>query len=480
MAGLLAPYIPDSGEWFKSAQQGYAQGEAIRNRDLRVDAGGQAAEGDLKGAKATLYEGGDFEGGNQVNQLMRQASDDALKKTEKFHGMLGNLALAADTPEKWSAAVGAAKNAGIDVSKYGDFSARDMVLAQSGKTLEAIGLESDRRKTAAGESKFGVIGQDKFGSSQYGFVNSVAKTVQPVTPSAGGSPQENAANLKGDEFLATLDKPTADQIKALATGRMPIPGGFALKSPYWQNMMQMVSQYDPNFDAVNYNARSKTRNDFTAGKSAQNLASFNTALGHLDTLDKSIDDLRNTDYPAFNAAANAVARQTGDTRYQQSEKKFNAAKQAVVDELTRAFRGSGGNVHDIKGWESTINGADSPSALHAAVKQAADLLHSRIEAVGDQYNRGMGTTSSPLELLSPKAKGTIERLMGTGQASQQSPEPKDTSQLPIDPGARNSPSYSGAVPPAAIQMLKSNPTSQAIQQFDEVFGRGAATKALGR
>src|SRR6185503_152677 len=149
MAGLLAPYIPDSGEWFKSAAQGYALGDTMRNRDLRVDAGGQAAEGDLKGAKSTLYEGGDFEGANQVHQLMRQASDDALKKTERFHTTLGNLALAADTPEKWTAAVAAAKNAGLDVSKYGDFSARDMVLAQSGKTLEAIGLESDRRNKAA-------------------------------------------------------------------------------------------------------------------------------------------------------------------------------------------------------------------------------------------------------------------------------------------------------------------------------------------
>jgi hypothetical protein len=152
MAGLLAPYVPDSSEWFKSAAQGYALGDTMRNRDLRIDAGGQAAEGDLRGAKATLYEGGDFEGGNQVHQMMRQASDDALKKTEKFHGMLGNLALAADTPEKWAAAVGAAGKAGIDVSKYGDFSARDMVLAQSGKTLEAIGLENDRRKTEADQS----------------------------------------------------------------------------------------------------------------------------------------------------------------------------------------------------------------------------------------------------------------------------------------------------------------------------------------
>jgi hypothetical protein len=152
MAGLLAPYIPDSGEWFKSAGQGYAQGEAIRNRNLRVDAGGQAAEGDMTGARSTLYEGGDFEGGNQITQMMRQASDDALKKTERFHSTLGNLALAADTPEKWTAAVSAAKSAGLDVSKYGDFSSRQMLLAQSGKTIEAINMEAERRKVEADQA----------------------------------------------------------------------------------------------------------------------------------------------------------------------------------------------------------------------------------------------------------------------------------------------------------------------------------------
>jgi len=261
---------------------------------------------------------------------------------------------------------------------------------------------------------FGVIGQDKFGASTYGFISPVNKTVTPVAAPPSAISQQ--ANLNGKAFLDTLDKPTADQVRSLAEGRMPIPGGFALKSPYWQHMIQMVSQYDPNFDAVNYNARAAARKDFTSGKSAQNLASFNTALGHIDTLDKTIDDLHNTNYPAYNAAAAAVARNLGDTRYQESEKKFNASKQAVVDELTRAFRGSGGNVHDIKGWEDTIARADSPSALHTAVTQAAELLRSRIDAVGDQYNRGMGTTSSPFELLAPKAKATIERLLGPGSA----------------------------------------------------------------
>lgn len=220
------------------------------------------------------------------------------------------------------------------------------------------------------------------------------------------------------DVLGALNPQMAAQVKALDEGRMQFPSGFALKSPYWQNMLRVVAEYDPSFDAVNYNARAKARADFTSGKSAQNITSFNTAIGHLDTLDKSIDALGNTRFGWLNPVLQTGKSAMGDTQYQEAQKRFAAARQAVTDELTRAFRGSGGNVHDIVGWEQTLNQADSPQAMHAAVKAAVDLLRSRIESVGDQYNRGMGTTRDPLTMLSPHAAATVKRLQ-TGDETQQ-------------------------------------------------------------
>jgi hypothetical protein len=40
------------------------------------------------------------------------------------------------------------------------------------------------------------------------------------------------------------------------------------------------------------------------------------------------------------------------------------------------------------------------------------LLHSRIEAIGDQYNQGMGTTKDPLTLLNPKAQSVLNKISG--------------------------------------------------------------------
>lgn len=130
--GLLAPYIPNVGNWLESANQGYALGDTMRNRNLLVDAGGQMAQGNLKGARNTLYQGGNLDEGNKIEARLRAdaqaAKTEQLEKAAKFQGMLGNLAMAADTPEKWSAAITAAQKMGLDVGKYADFGTRDVVL----------------------------------------------------------------------------------------------------------------------------------------------------------------------------------------------------------------------------------------------------------------------------------------------------------------------------------------------------------------
>lgn len=307
-----------------------------------------------------------------------------------------------------------------------------LLMAQAGQFIDPIERQTAQAKlnllraqtenAISDKNKFTVVGNDAMGQPQYGFVNPRTLEVKPFAHQAAAQPDQAKQSLTGDDYLATLPPQVATQVRSISEGRLPVPSGFALKSPYWQQMMQHVSQFDPNFDAINYGARAKTRNDFTSGKSAQNITSFNTAIGHIDTLDKSIDKLGNTNVPMMNRVRNMLRGQT-DTKYQANLKEFSSAKQAVVDELTRAFRGTGGSVHDIKGWEETINAADSPAALHAATKQAVDLLNSRIESVADQYNRGMGTSKDPVELLSPKARDTLKRLNDGGSKS--GPRPGD-------------------------------------------------------
>jgi lysozyme family protein len=274
----------------------------------------------------------------------------------------------------------------------------------------------------------------KFGKYDKAWTNRNAdlrQFAQQVGSGAGGGPRQIASvpdstaadvdipgntSLGGEAYLQTVPKNLATQVRALSEGRLPLPSSFAMSKPYWQRLLQMTAQYDPTFDAANAKTRAKTRAEFTSGKSAANITSFNTVMGHLDSLDKSIDALGNTRFPWWNKVANAAAYASGDTHYQKAFKNFQASKNAVSRELTRAYRGSGGNVSDIKDFESELDAADSPEALHETIRKYVDLLSSRINALGEQYNAGMGRSSDPINLLDPHARAVFKRLVGEGDS----------------------------------------------------------------
>lgn len=281
------------------------------------------------------------------------------------------------------------------------------------------------------------IGTDRYGNKLMGsfhkrsgkYYDTSGREVKPAEANTGQPP--DGGGLSGDAFLKTLpDQKYADKVRAIAEGREPFPQGQIMRSPYGRKLGEDVLAFDPSFDAVNYGSREKTRKDFTSGKSAANLTSFNTTISHLDSLARAAEKLENTNFPLWNTLANKVAG-SYDPKFQAAAKEFQAARTAVADELTRSFRGSGGNVHDIKAWEATINAADSPAALRSAIKQAAELLRGRIDAVGDQYNRGMNTTKDPLELLNPKSAEAFKRLH---EQDVQTGPGKDTAAPKLKPG----------------------------------------------
>jgi hypothetical protein len=224
---------------------------------------------------------------------------------------------------------------------------------------------------------------------------------------SGGSmqPNQNLQPGQRDEaYLQTLQGNLGTTVKAIAEGRMPLPSGFALKSPYWQNMLAMVAKYDPSFDAVNYNARAATRRDFTSGKSAAQINALNTVAGHLASLSSAADALNNRWSPTWNTIANAFETGSGDARVKQ----FETTKNAVADELTRVWRQSGGSEADIQSWNKQLDSAGSPKQLHGVIAQIGELLQSKLDSMGSQYGQGMGT--SPVKVITPHAEQTIQKL----------------------------------------------------------------------
>lgn len=276
----------------------------------------------------------------------------------------------------------------------------------------------------------------------------------------------------GDDYLKSIPPALATQVKKIANGEMPFPTGMALKTPYWQQMLGAVSQYDPSFDAVNFNARAKTRTDFTSGKSSQNLNAMNTVAGHLQSLSDAADALNNTKYPWVNTTANFIDNNIGDPRI----KKFDATKKAVVDELTRVWRGNGGSEGDIKTWASTLDASNSPEQLHGVIGQLGELIESKINAMGEQYKQGMGKSGGGIQLITPEARKTLDKLQ-VRAGNQPTPQATGASGDWESKSSAAEPKVS-TFPQAAAAMLKANPKLRA--QFEAKYGQGSAASVLGQ
>ncbi|MBI0474214.1 hypothetical protein D9601_02390 [Sphingomonas sp. MA1305] len=295
---------------------------------------------------------------------------------------------------------------------------------------------------------------------------------------------EAQSQVRGDDYLKTLDPARASQVKALAEGRMDLPKGNALRSPVGASLLADVAQYDPTFDVANAPARSATRKAFTSGQQSKNITSFNMAIGHLGTLAQRAEELHNWGgvpllNSTINSIGNAALNASGDPRVSN----FNTAKTAVIAELERAFKGAAGTVYDSRQWEGAINSAQSPEQLRGAIGQAAELLQSRIKALKDSYDKGMGTTDQPLPMLSPhamealaalqapeyKSKGyeAVAGLLGSGSGGDGGDSPPEAGTPPTAPGSpppAGPTSPTGPAPLAADQLQISDGTSKAVDQ----------------
>lgn len=238
----------------------------------------------------------------------------------------------------------------------------------------------------------------------------------PQMPNFTGSPRQVAAAR--NKWLADQSKPgaggSASQavVDAILAGRMAVPTGFALRSPYWQDVIERVAQKDPTFDATKYGARAAARRTFASGPEARNVTAINTVIGHLGTLDEAATALQNGDIRTLNSIQNRIATELGDPRVQN----FDTAKQAVAEETMRVFRQVGASESEARAWGERITSSGSPQQLRGVIKTLGDLLDSRVEAIGRQFDRTVNQDGNPAR-VDPKNLRVLDRLRGKPQTN---------------------------------------------------------------
>lgn len=215
------------------------------------------------------------------------------------------------------------------------------------------------------------------------------------------------STLHGKDYLATLPPGIQNTVKSIVEGKVPLTS-FSIRNNQRDAMIQRATQYDPTFEAGKAPARMAVQKDFTSGVAARNVTAINTAIRHMGTLDELGQALDSKDVQVANRVINTIRTQFGDPRVNN----FDTAKGAVGNELMRVFRQVNASDQETKDWEAKFSSAQSPAQMRGAIKTGVALLQGRIEALDEQWKRGMDTDKGYPQLLTPITKDILGRLGG--------------------------------------------------------------------
>ena len=128
---------------------------------------------------------------------------------------------------------------------------------------------------------------------------------------------------------------------------------------------------------------------FSSGLEGRKVTAMNTAINHLETMDKLANALANpSDVQAFNAAASEYAKQTGAT----APTNFDAAKQIVAAEVIKAVVQNGGGVKERQEAAEKFSRANTTEQLKGVINSYRDLLGGQLQSLKLQYETGTNRT----------------------------------------------------------------------------------------
>jgi hypothetical protein len=215
----------------------------------------------------------------------------------------------------------------------------------------------------------------------------------------------------GDAALKGVPSKVATLVKGIANYDFD-PSVLSNRNNQRANVLALVKQYDPSYDQTQYGVKKDVRKAFTSGDASKNIRSLNTAIGHLDQLQKAADALDSGNYPALNSIANKFSVASGDDPVTT----FNAIANAVIGETASVYKGSGATDQEIQHVQGTFDAAQSPKQKRAAVRTTIGLFGSRLKALESQYAEAMGKPAD-FSILNDESKKIVDDISGKGGTS---------------------------------------------------------------
>lgn len=227
-------------------------------------------------------------------------------------------------------------------------------------------------------------------------------------------------NLQAGGFQGTNPLPPREQATAQAIneGRMSPPGSFALKTPYWQNVMGEVFRQDPQWSEQ----RAQLRKDFTVGKHSNEINAINTAMAHVGQLGNAIDALNNGDIKALNSIANFYNVQTG----KDAVTTFNTIVHRVGPEIAKAYLASGGSAGERGADEKDFDPSLGPQQLRSNIGVTSRLLRSKVAALENQWNQNKSDSMPSFQqrFIMPEASAQLDKWAPQTGGPAAGPAPK--------------------------------------------------------
>jgi hypothetical protein len=252
-----------------------------------------------------------------------------------------------------------------------------------------------------------------------------------VQPAPGAKPTDTALDMLAYQYIkdsGTITQMPKQLRTAIVNRAAELMGGSA------ENMAGDITTNRQDTAAAKAAVK-----DFTSGKSAVATRSFNTAIDHLETMEKLATALQNNDTRVFNSVGNFFAKQTGTA----APANFEAAKAIVGGEVAKALTGANMALKDREEIRDAIIASSSPQQLMGVLKTFKQLLGGQLNSLNIQYQTSTGRDDFRNK-LSPASKRELDAL--SPQAPARSSNAKQTPAPPAVGEIRDGHKFKGGNP----------------------------------
>jgi hypothetical protein len=469
----------------RSVQTGYDFGTDMQRRNLLKEVGASAATGNYLEAAQRAMRGGDLDTGlalQKHSQSMGAADTDRKLKLLDF---FGRGAQAADTPEKWQALINMAQGVygpSYDVTPFSDFSRRDQVisfLSDSKSALERqklqVELELNREKLAGAREERGMT-RDVL--SSFGFMPSgagMSPYASPSMPSSAPSMSPSGNVGMGQQAPGPTAQPSTQDIIAKMSPTQRSALGLLLAKKDYSGAVKLLQEAsgDPEgkppsgyrwstqrpgeLEAISGGPASKLPSD-VAGK----VGMMRVAVANMPRIRDIFLGAEGDKDPKTGKKPRKGAN-VGMVDYYATAGEIGEGIRlttGAIESVLRAASGAAVPEQEVSRYQGLF--MPSPYDTEVTKQRKLDALENWIGTMLATIQEGRPV---PLDEAHRMAQGT------QGQA-------RPSGRLQAGPNAPAG--AQGQIPPDAVRELLSDPSPDAMREFEEVFGPGSANQFIGR